>query len=141
MADVNTTTEWLRPQSIMLIVATIALVAQAVVTIIGIIKFMWKVATKDDIKRLEDNIKSLKADTEHDVESLKTDTERDTDSLVEDLREVRQSFTNHLDNHPHPLSAKNESRREDSGPPSIEDFKTLRKGESTADERDKRTGS
>ena len=134
----------------MLAVAVIALVIQAGVAITILIKFMWKVATKDDIKSLKDDVKSLKADTECDIKSLKTDTEHDVESLKTEIkdgmREFRQDLNgagqdhmNHLRDHSNSSSSKNETRREDPGPPSIEDFKTPRKGKSTADERDKRT--
>ena len=85
MTDAKTTTEWLTPQSIMLAVAVFALLVQAAATLIGLIKFMWKVATKDDIESIRNDIKSLKDDTERDVESLKTDTERDVESLKTDI--------------------------------------------------------
>ena len=101
-------------------------IIQIVVAITILIAFYWKLATKDDIK-------SLKAETERDVESLKTDTERDIDSLKTDIREIRQGSASH--------SAKTETPHEDLGPPSIEKFKTPRKGESTADEHDRRTRS
>ena len=108
-------------------------IIQIVVAITILIAFYWKLATKDDIKSLKDEIKSLKAETERDVESLKTDTERDIDSLKTDIREIRQGSASH--------SAKTETPHEDLGPPSIEKFKTPRKGESTADEHDRRTRS
>ena len=144
MTDAKTTTEWLTPQSIMLAVAVFALLVQAAAALIGLIKFMWKVATKDDIELIRKDIKSLKDDTERDVESLKTDTERDmaslktdierdVESLKTDVREIRQDSTNQ--------PAKNETRHAGVGPPSLEVINTREKGDFTADERENRTRS
>ena len=144
--------KWLNPEFIMLAVAVIALVAQATVAITVLIKLMWKIATKDEIKALKDEIRSLKADTERDIqslkadtekdiESLKTDTERDRDSIKEDLKEVRQNHTNHLENHPSPSSSKDESPSASQGPPDYSKIQATLKGETSTDERDQRTGS
>ena len=148
---------WLTPQVII----------TAVVGITILVTFIWKVATKNNVKSLkadtERDIQSLKADTERDIQSLKSDTERDMKTLKadleddilslkteikdyrsnnrEDLRQVRQDFTNHLNGHPAPSSTKNETRHEGLSPESFEEYNKSLKGEFTADEPDNRTRS
>ena len=113
---------------------TAPVIIQLVITITILIAFFWKLATKDDIK-------SLKADTERDVETLRAEINNNMSEIREDLREARQNHLKHLNDHANPAFAKHQTSNEGAGPPSIEAFKALRKGESTADERDKRTRS
>ena len=146
--------EWLTPDAVSKLLS-------AIVPLIAVIAFIWKVATKDDIKRLERNISSLKVDTErdiktikeeteHDMESLKADTERDTQTVKEDikdeikevrqeLKEIRQDIKNLLKDHSGGSSAHNEMRSERSSPEQLEDYRKSLKGESNAGKYDKST--
>ena len=126
---------WLTPQVII----------PAVVGITILVTFIWKCASKADINSLkadtETHIKSLKNDLKGDIESLKRDIKDDINKNREDLMEVRQNLFNHLSGHPIPSPAKTETRHADPGPPGLEELKKREKGESTADEHDRRTRS
>ena len=111
----------------------ITTVVSAMVPLIAIISFIWKVATKNDVKSLkadtERDIQSLKSDTERDMESLKADIESDVESLKTDVREIRQGSTNQ--------PTKNETRPADP----VEELKKREEGDFTADEHENRTRS
>ena len=154
--DGETNMEWLTPDAV-------SKLLPAIVPIIAVVIFVWKVANKADIKSLKADIKSLKGDSERNIQSLKSDTRDEINSLKadlaknidslktdikddirnsrEELREVRQNLFDHVSGHPNPTTAKNKTQHTGFWPPDSEELKTREKGEFTADEHDNRTGS
>ena len=140
---------WLTPQGVSTILS-------AIVPLLAVIAFFWKVATKNDIKSLkadterdvtslktdvEGDIKSLKADVEGDIKSLKADIENNIRNCREDLKQVRQDFTNHLHGHPIASSVKIETSHAAEDQRSLKEVITPQKGVFSADEYDERTRS
>ena len=129
---------WLTPQGISTILT-------AIVPLLAVIAFFWKVATKDDIKSLkadtERDVTSLKTDVEGDIKSLKADIENNIRNCREDLRHVRQDFTNHLHGHPITSSLKIETSHAAEDQRSLKEVITPQKGVFSADEYDERTRS
>lgn len=108
---------------------------------IPVLTFLWKVGASIRKVATQDNIKSLRDETERKVQLLKADTERDRDWLQAELRIVQQNFINHLDGHTNPSPAKNEPHHTGQRPPDSEELKSREKGAFTADEHDNRTRS
>ena len=110
---------WITPQAVS---AFLPGIIQVVLFIIAVLLFLWKVPSKDDVK------------------SLKTDIKQDISRIEAEVKENRQNFTNHLENH-NQAPATKKSSNESIADKSLQEIVTPQEGDFPAHDHDKGTGS